>query len=586
MSSGPPLVVMMSDSENQNSPVTSGVRADDRDSDHVDTDVEAELYSQIHHQDNRERDELVHHLTHVNIVPEKGTPLPAKIDIITISSDSESDEPSKSEMVSQKVGQKRKRNSPSPSTSIDESGDDIEFLPDFQFDAFHRRNAAKLAMRPTVSNNLRKFGNGKQKKNRYDKRTSLMSDALKGFTLKCRPNFVAGGLLQTVKTPQKVNIDLLNMTPGNSNRFKRIKLDEGEDPALWRIDNADINTRKSRYYANGRKEVVCLNCKKFTDHVISDCPYPRAPTVCYVCAEIGHTGHSCHKVICGKCFKTGHVSTACPMQMDRVACTECDYTGHSFNDCPNHWRKYSKTTTPPDDDRRLVAGDLVRSRRSACCVCASNNHCGFECPKRESDMVPRCSPFLDRTSSFDLERGHSSNSRNRQRSCTITSSQVSCSFPSASSPIRSRERSAIANILPKPFEGLRSEPGSSRRTTNATVTATSSHHNDYRPTIGELQEMYPVSLAPKKKVSKKQKKKMMQAVARKGKKAKANKNKIQAQQSQNRDNGNNGRWKENKFTCSDGKSRTWKEIWTAPSSSPLLPAAPSSTPRPCMSLMG
>lgn len=580
----------------------------DRDSDHVDTDTETELYSQIYHEKNGDAHtgvDLLNHATPIESVDSMSSsqpaacpgpsrsPLKSCFDVVTISSDSDSDsEPSKSQL----IGLKRKR-SPSPDclTSPDDDSDsDVVLLSDFDDSALHV---------PSVSNSV---------STSYwwepvaaTKPSTSKSYALNGFLTRCRPNFVPGGHLQTVETPQKVSVDLLNSLPGSNNRFKRIRRSHGEDASLWRTDLVDPAAKsKSRYY-NGKKLVACLNCKKFTDHVVSRCPMPRPPPTCFVCGQIGHLGKSCRKVICGRCFKTGHITTSCGMPVDKVTCTECNYPGHSFNDCPNHWRKYCTTTTTSDVEPKP---EVVRNRRTACSICCSTSHFAFECPIPMSDKFPRCSPFLKKTSTAspydymrDIRRGSAPH-----RSCTISSSQASSSnssFPNLSIP-SFIPPPVLTDYSPNPFEGFRSGPTPLPRKSYSGAAAASGSSNrilDSRTaTTAELQAAYPVSIKPAKaKKTKKQKQllklaqKAQKAVRSAKKRAKALqkslKREAQADHAQTQDipkTRNKGRKKENVYKCPDGQSRTWKEIWSAPTSSASsgCTAGPShiSTPGPQM----
>ena len=290
-------------------------------------------------------------------------------DVITISSDSDS-EPSKSQMV---VGRKRKRRASNNSLASLSSTADTD-------------SDVILVSETELEKSLIEVCNVSQDQT---SEPSACAEALNGFLAKCRP--VCQAATRTGRA-RPVSVELLNSLPGSNNRFKRIKLDPDEDPSLWRVDTADCVTRnKARRYFGGQKLVVCLNCKQFTDHVVSRCPKPKPPLTCYVCALAGHHGNSCRSVICGKCFKKGHVSANCTSAPFRAACSVCGCSGHSSSVCPDHWRKFCSTTSPTESDPEP---SVKRKARASCSSCCSNSHFAFECPNRQSDMFPISCPFI------------------------------------------------------------------------------------------------------------------------------------------------------------------------------------------------
>jgi hypothetical protein len=210
--------------------------------------------------------------------------------------------------------------------------------------------------------------------------------------------------LSNTQTPnraiQKVSVELLNSVSSENRKFKRVKLDVGEDPALWRVDMDDLVANssfgKARYF---KKQFKCDFCSLFTDHPSRLCSKKtEVPIVCHICGDEGHLQSKCRNRICSKCNEVGHAPDSCSVNFKQLQCDICNTNGHEPNHCPTHWRKYHITTDQDIDDQDLPLQIRMVNKRY-CSFCSLSGHFSFECRRHEfsSRTSWPTSPFLRAT---------------------------------------------------------------------------------------------------------------------------------------------------------------------------------------------
>lgn len=177
---------------------------------------------------------------------------------------------------------------------------------------------------------------------------------------------------------------------------------EGEDDVNWFISDKDIeakigNNRSSgrwtnRYYSVN-KNVTCRNCDK-RGHLSKNCPLPQKVRPCCLCSERGHLQYGCPARFCLDCSLPMSSTHRCLERSSwRKRCDRCDMIGHYADACPEIWRQYHLTTKPgPPKKPKTPSG---QSALVYCYNCAQKGHYGHECTERRMfNQTFPTSPFI------------------------------------------------------------------------------------------------------------------------------------------------------------------------------------------------
>ncbi|XP_067839447.1 zinc finger CCHC domain-containing protein 7 [Heptranchias perlo] len=163
-----------------------------------------------------------------------------------------------------------------------------------------------------------------------------------------------------------------------------LKNKEGDLDTQWSICKKDLETpfgrRRGRYYAPNNKNVDCRNCGK-QGHLSKNCPSPQKLLACCLCGVRGHLQRGCPERYCTNCNMPGHWFQNCIERAYwKKQCHRCQMTGHYADACPEIWRQYRLTTNPGP----IVNGcSLPVEKRSVYCYnCAQRGHYGHECSSK------------------------------------------------------------------------------------------------------------------------------------------------------------------------------------------------------------
>ncbi|KAL1776665.1 zinc finger protein CCHC domain-containing protein 7 [Sigmodon hispidus] len=178
--------------------------------------------------------------------------------------------------------------------------------------------------------------------------------------------------------------------------------ESGEDDVNWFISDKDIeakidNNRSSgrwtnRYYS-ANKNVICRNCDK-RGHLSKNCPLPQKVRPCCLCSERGHLQYGCPARFCLDCSLPMSSTHRCLERSSwRKRCDRCDMIGHYADACPEIWRQYHLTTKPgPPKKPKTPSG---QSALVYCYNCAQKGHYGHECTERRMfNQTFPTSPFI------------------------------------------------------------------------------------------------------------------------------------------------------------------------------------------------
>ncbi|KAM4849261.1 zinc finger CCHC domain-containing protein 7 isoform X1 [Urocitellus parryii] len=177
---------------------------------------------------------------------------------------------------------------------------------------------------------------------------------------------------------------------------------EGEDDVNWFISDKDVeaqigNNRSSgrwtRRYYSANKNVTCRNCDK-CGHLSKNCPLPQKVRPCCLCSERGHLQYACPARFCLDCSLPMSSNHRCLERSSwRKRCDRCDMIGHYADACPEIWRQYHLTTKPgPPKKPKTPSG---QSALVYCYNCAQKGHYGHECTERRMyNQTFPTSPFI------------------------------------------------------------------------------------------------------------------------------------------------------------------------------------------------
>ncbi|GIY30861.1 uncharacterized protein CDAR_466892 [Caerostris darwini] len=150
------------------------------------------------------------------------------------------------------------------------------------------------------------------------------------------------------------------------------ELTENNDDA-WHINTDDLFPSKflrgNRYHE--QTTATCSNCK-MKGHKARFCTVPKF-IKCFICGG-DHAGNKCKNRICFRCFYWGHDSRRCYQRI--YSCNLCNRRGHTIQNCPDLWRRFHLTTSMG----KIVAQTTCTSNKQIFCYnCGVPGHYGAEC---------------------------------------------------------------------------------------------------------------------------------------------------------------------------------------------------------------
>ncbi|XP_042192447.1 zinc finger CCHC domain-containing protein 7 [Callorhinchus milii] len=345
----------------------------------IDSDVEFQLYSQVHYASNlSEVDAPVQSFIENNVKK-------ADTDVIVISDFADDDD--------SVYGSKDSKDSKSGATERDQSIE--EFASHSSNHAFH-----------SASNSSRTSGLCTSSKCRLAPADIAANSSL-GRKRQQIQEFI---ILEDSDSSEEENDDEIKswMILGhNEEEDKNLQFNihtsarlNNEDAVQWSICDKDLQSQVTnrfrrniqRYYVENQN-VHCRNCNK-RGHLTLNCPSPKKWPACCLCGVRGHLQRYCPERYCTNCNMPGHCFQKCiEGAYWKKQCRRCDMAGHYSDACPEIWRQYHVTTKPGP----IVNGrsDTVRMRNIYCYNCSRRGHYGFECKARRmfSDNFP-ASPFV------------------------------------------------------------------------------------------------------------------------------------------------------------------------------------------------
>uniref|UniRef100_A0A5K3EM88 Zinc finger CCHC domain-containing protein 7 n=1 Tax=Mesocestoides corti TaxID=53468 RepID=A0A5K3EM88_MESCO len=153
------------------------------------------------------------------------------------------------------------------------------------------------------------------------------------------------------------------------------------EPENWYLDVGDripLSVRNRRYCDNYQNDSCRICFAK--GHLAFEC-WRKGP-VCFLCGRDGHLGYKCPNKYCSVCLSPGHRNSNCPQRnrMEATICKRCQQPGHTSNLCSELWRQYRATT----HHGKPVILKQTSPRRKSCCNCGRQGHTSNDC---------RCPPF-------------------------------------------------------------------------------------------------------------------------------------------------------------------------------------------------
>ncbi|GIY93889.1 uncharacterized protein CEXT_3632 [Caerostris extrusa] len=147
--------------------------------------------------------------------------------------------------------------------------------------------------------------------------------------------------------------------------------ENNDDP--WHINTDDLFPSKflrgNRYHE--QTTATCSNCK-MKGHNARFCTVPKF-IKCFICGG-DHAGNKCKNRICFRCFYWGHDSRRCYQRI--YSCNLCNRRGHTIQNCPDLWRRFHLTTSMG----KIVAQTTCTSNKQIFCYnCGVPGHYGAEC---------------------------------------------------------------------------------------------------------------------------------------------------------------------------------------------------------------
>ncbi|GFY62950.1 uncharacterized protein TNIN_13771 [Trichonephila inaurata madagascariensis] len=189
----------------------------------------------------------------------------------------------------------------------------------------------------------------------------------------------------------------------------------------WHINTADAfrsGRLSNRYHV--RVQTTCSNCN-VKGHVAKYCPAPKT-VKCFICGG-NHSWLRCSDKMCSRCSQKGHDYKRC-FSYKVETCFLCNMPGHSGKCCPDLWRRYHLTTSLG----KIIKGKQRTSNSSIFCYnCGSEGHYGAECerPRMDSSGLPTWTSVI----SYDNPGGTNGNKKLKYNSKENTCNR-NINFPS------------------------------------------------------------------------------------------------------------------------------------------------------------
>jgi len=162
----------------------------------------------------------------------------------------------------------------------------------------------------------------------------------------------------------------------------------------WKVDLMDVTNQNYSRYFSAKPNIYCMNCKQ-RGHLARNCTEAKKALICHLCGGVGHTSIRCRSTICGICFSNKHTQRQCEMgsKLFRWTCSRCHLRGHGAKICPDMWRMFYYTTKNDGVIMKPVR-NIIKKR--FCCNCAKEGHYFSECTKgSKSHFVP--SPLVNKS---------------------------------------------------------------------------------------------------------------------------------------------------------------------------------------------
>ncbi|XP_069782006.1 zinc finger CCHC domain-containing protein 7 isoform X2 [Narcine bancroftii] len=152
----------------------------------------------------------------------------------------------------------------------------------------------------------------------------------------------------------------------------------------WFICEKDLQKRfvgyQNRYYIPRNQNLDCRNCGK-KGHLSRNCQAPKKFPTCHLCGVRGHLQRCCPKKYCTNCSMPGHLFNKCTEKAYwKIKCCRCYMSGHHADACPEIWRQYHLTTS-----QGPIVSESFRhaAKRSIYCYnCGKQGHYGHECIRK------------------------------------------------------------------------------------------------------------------------------------------------------------------------------------------------------------
>ncbi|GFU06315.1 uncharacterized protein NPIL_200431 [Nephila pilipes] len=204
---------------------------------------------------------------------------------------------------------------------------------------------------------------------------------------------------------------------------------------LWHVNIDDKYRSRKSYRYHERAVLTCSNCN-MKGHNARFCQVPKM-IKCFICGG-NHSGNHCRDKMCSKCTKRGHDGKRCYAGVID-SCFLCNMKGHVTKNCPDLWRRYHLTTS----FGKIVEGEQYISNASYCYNCGLLGHYGAECTMTRMDNStfptwtsvisynnPRAIYRNEGKKGFSKENAHDRNinlkvikSKQQTRSAQVTPSQ-------------------------------------------------------------------------------------------------------------------------------------------------------------------
>ncbi|BHF70058.1 Zinc finger CCHC domain-containing protein 7 [Sparganum proliferum] len=280
--------------------------------------------------------------------------------------------------------------------------------------------------------------------------------------------------------------------------ISRILKRSRSEPAFWQLDRDDLRHtqfRNNRYYDDTRTCSICF--KK--GHNARECS--RTGPVCILCGVDGHFSSSCPAQYCSSCLTPGHTQANCTLlgRLRSSTCKLCRQVGHCEDTCGGIMQRFRLA----DKNRDPLKG--FKPPKS-CCFCGRRGHVFEECRSRPNHRGPLA---LATSSRRDRQKG----ALTRFASCVVASAKrrdsllyrggragsldadagVAALAPRSDTKTRKRLEKAANRVERKLFEkALKQARKQERKALKAETAAFSNHRGASstrgKPTINRLPE--------------------------------------------------------------------------------------------------